>query len=223
MAVTTPAAEVLAEVGAGSVTDPLPAVLDDLSLTIKRPDVPEGRDAVAAAGAWVGVLRRIGTAKLNFWGLPHLVDSGRLLISELVTNALRHGRGPEVVFRFIIGVDLVVWEVDDGSPGRPEIRVAEPTEENGRGMFLVASIADSWGVSEDGTRTWCTLTVPASARRGNDAVAPKQVAALEGDLLQRSTERVQVDRRLTDDRPGEPAAFGPVHRGGSSPGAGTRC
>ncbi|WP_438470936.1 ATP-binding protein [Streptomyces asiaticus] len=167
MAVTTATgAEILAEVSAKGTTDTLPTVLDDLSLTIKRPPVPEGRDAVAAAGVWVGVLRRIGAAKLNYWGLPDLVENGRLLISELVTNALRHGKGPEVVFRFIIGVDLIVLEVDDGSPGRPEVRVAEPTEENGRGMFLVDSIANSWGVSEDGTRTWCTLAAPASARRG---------------------------------------------------------
>ncbi|MDX3224552.1 ATP-binding protein [Streptomyces sp. ME19-01-6] len=167
MAVTTAtSAEILAKASAKGATDPLPTILDDLSLTIKRPTVPEGIDAVAVAGVWVGVLRRIGAAKLNYWGLPDLVENGRLLISELVTNALRHGKGPEVVFRFIIGVDLIVLEVDDGSPGWPEVRVAEPAEENGRGMLLVACLANSWGVSEDGTRTWCTLTAPASVRRG---------------------------------------------------------
>ncbi|MGW4076081.1 ATP-binding protein [Streptomyces asiaticus] len=176
MAVTATAAEVLAKASGGSAADPLPIVLDDLSLTIKRPAVSEGRDVVAAAGVWVGVLRRIGAAKLNYWGPPALIEDGRLLISELVTNALRHGNGPEVVFRFIIGVDLVVLEVADGSPGRPEIRVAEPTEENGRGMFLVASIANSWGVSEDGTRTWCTLTAPGDILNGLPSVSKPNAA-----------------------------------------------
>ncbi|MER5462376.1 ATP-binding protein [Streptomyces sp. NPDC002668] len=162
---TTRSTERLAELYAASATDPLPTVLDDLSLTIERTSQPDGADVAASADIWVGRLRRIGAAKLNHWGLSALVDNAQLLISELVTNALKHGTGPEIVFRFIVGTDVVVLEVDDGSPGRPRIREAGPAEESGRGMLLVAAISASWGVSEDEARTWCTLTTPTTARR----------------------------------------------------------
>jgi anti-sigma regulatory factor (Ser/Thr protein kinase) len=108
----------------------------------------------------VGNLRRIGAKKLHAWGLAVLADDAQLLISELVTNGLRHGTGHQIVFRLVIGVDMLVMEVDDGSPGRPEVRDASFDEENGRGMFLIDALAASWGVSADGTRTWCTLTKP---------------------------------------------------------------
>ncbi|MEV0375273.1 hypothetical protein AB0I10_36820 [Streptomyces sp. NPDC050636] len=63
--------------------------------------------------------------------------------------------------------DVVVMEVDDGSPARPEVRDADvdADEESGRGMLFIAVVANRWGVSEDETTTWCTLTSPAVARR----------------------------------------------------------
>ncbi|MGR3938213.1 ATP-binding protein [Streptomyces sp. BRA346] len=169
MAVTTArGAEILAERSLGSVAGPLPTVLEDLTLTITRPSARGHMDVAVVAGAWVGYLRRIGAAKLKYWDLSTDLDDAVLLISELVTNALKHGKGPEVGFRLIVGTDrntdLVVMEVDDGSSGRPEVHDAKPDAESGRGMFLVASIANSWGVSEDGTKTWCALTAPASVR-----------------------------------------------------------
>jgi anti-sigma regulatory factor (Ser/Thr protein kinase) len=170
MAVTAMGMEVLAELSPRSATAPPSTVLDDLALTIARTPVPDGIDGAASVGVWVGQLRRISAAKLNYWGLSALVDDALLLISELVTNALKHGTGPEIRFRMVLVTnlvtDLVVLEVDDGSPGRPQVREAGPAEESGRGMFLVASVAASWGVSEDETRTWCTLTSPSAARRG---------------------------------------------------------
>ncbi|MFI1400704.1 ATP-binding protein [Streptomyces sp. NPDC020681] len=162
---TTRSTERLAELCTSSAAEAVPTVLDDLSVTIERASPPEGADVAASAGVWVGRLRRIGTAKLNHWGLSALVDNAQLLISELVTNALVHGTGHQIVFRFIVGTDVVVLEVDDGSAGRPRIREAGLAEESGRGMLLVAAIAASWGVSEDETRTWCTLTTPTVATR----------------------------------------------------------
>ncbi len=83
---------------------------------------------------------------------------------------LKHGKSPEVAFRMVLGTDrgtdLVVIEVDDGSPGRPTVHEADSDQESGRGMFLVAATATSWGVSADETMTWCTLASPAVARRG---------------------------------------------------------
>ncbi|MFD8380164.1 hypothetical protein ACFV2X_16715 [Streptomyces sp. NPDC059679] len=136
MAITATGAEVLAERGLGSIAEPLPNALEDLMLTIQRPPVQGDMDTAVALGPWVGILRRIGAAKLNYWGLSAQVDNALLLISELVTNALKHGKGTEVRFRLILGtdwdIDLVVMEVDDGSAGCPQLREASLEEENGR-------------------------------------------------------------------------------------------
>ncbi|MBY8889213.1 ATP-binding protein [Streptomyces sp. PTM05] len=118
-----------------------------------------------AAAVWVGRLRRIGRAKLNAWGLTALVDDAQLLISELVTNGLRHSTEQQITFRLVVGTDVLVMEVDDGSPALPRLRQADSDALDGRGLLLVDAVAASWGVSSDGTRTWCTLKFPDTARR----------------------------------------------------------
>lgn len=158
-----PAREIPAELlrGEGS-TDAVPAVLDDLSLTIKREQTAVGDDASCPAAIWVGRLRRIVRAKLGLFGLSELADDAQLVVSELVTNGLRYGTG-DIGFRLVITTGTLVVQVDDGSPGRPEVRQADPGAENGRGLFLVDALATAWGVSQDGTRTWCLLTPPPDA------------------------------------------------------------
>lgn len=111
-------------------------------------------------GQWVGRLRRISAAKLCGWGLTTLVDDAQLLISELVTNALRYGEGSEIEFRLVITLQGLLIAVNDGSAVRPQLRVVGASSETGRGLFLVAALADDWGVSPDGTTTWCTLKTP---------------------------------------------------------------
>jgi len=109
-------------------------------------------------------MRRLADAKLRLWGMAALVDDTRLVISELVTNALRYGAGRQIVFRLAIGTRALVVVVDDGSPGRPEARQADVDAENGRGLAIVSALAASWGVSDDGRRTWCVLTLPAAGK-----------------------------------------------------------
>lgn len=157
MAVSALAPEALADLHTGS-PDVFPTVLDDLSLTIAR-DCPSAGAAVStSSGRWVGRLRRITGARLRLWGLEAFVDDTQLLVSELVTNGLRHGTCSQVVFRLVIGVDALMVEVDDGSPGpRAHTRQAGPDSENGRGLVLVSALATAWGVSDDGTRTWCVV------------------------------------------------------------------
>jgi anti-sigma regulatory factor (Ser/Thr protein kinase) len=108
-------------------------------------------------GQWVGRLRRISATKLCLWGLDSLTDDAKLLISELVTNAIRYGGGQEIEFRLVITLQGVLVAVNDGSPLRPELSVVGVASQTGRGLFLVATFADDWGVSPDGTTTWCTL------------------------------------------------------------------
>lgn len=139
--------------------DALPTVLDDLSLTVER-ECLSGGEVPETTGVWVGRLRKIAGARLRLWSLSALVDDAQLLISELVTNAFRHGTGHEVTFRLVIGVGTVVVEVDDGSEGRPQVSQAGPDAVSGRGLFLVNALAAAWGVSADGARTWFVLDVP---------------------------------------------------------------
>ncbi|MEU0853783.1 ATP-binding protein [Streptomyces flaveolus] len=110
-----------------------------------------------ADAAWPQRLRRIARASLTYWRCPDLVDTVELLLTELATNALRHARGRNIGVRIFARDDHLVIEVNDGSPLTPVPRCAGPDDESGRGLFLVEALSDAWGVSPDGTTTWCTL------------------------------------------------------------------
>jgi len=107
----------------------------------------------------VGQMRRIGAAHLRKWGLNSCVDTASLLISELVTNAVRYGTG-DTTLSVAHRAGEILIEVTDGSPDFPQVRQPTTGEESGRGMFLVEALADRWGTSEDGTRTWCSIAAP---------------------------------------------------------------
>ncbi|MFE2842556.1 ATP-binding protein [Streptomyces scopuliridis] len=165
MAIAALGPEILEELRVGSTSSAIPPVLDDLSLAIERECPAVDGEVPSTTAIWVGRLRRIGRAKLNAWGLSALVDDAELLISELVTNGFKHGAGQQITFRLVIGADVLVLEVDDGSHALPLLRDAGPDALNGRGLFIVDALAASWGVSPDGTRTWCTLKLPEKKRR----------------------------------------------------------
>ncbi|MET8506876.1 ATP-binding protein [Streptomyces sp. NPDC004787] len=88
-----------------------------------------------------------------------MADDAELLLTELVTNALRHADAPTVDVRvYPHGAHLRI-EVNDHSPRGRVPRPADPYDEHGRGLFLVDALAHSWGVSNDRTTTWCTLSL----------------------------------------------------------------
>jgi anti-sigma regulatory factor (Ser/Thr protein kinase) len=107
----------------------------------------------------VGQMRRISEAHLRLWGLESCIETALLLVSELVTNAVVHGRG-EVEFVLSYRDGVVCIEVRDASPARPRARRPAPDEEHGRGLLLVTALAGAWGTSQDGTCTWCTIRRP---------------------------------------------------------------
>lgn len=104
--------------------------------------------------------RRFLRAKLAEWGLTAQTDTALLLASELLTNAYRHARGP---------FNLRVWhsvrelgvEITDHTTPRPRARLAESTEEDGRGLLLVEALADAWGTrpTTSGKTVWFTMLV----------------------------------------------------------------
>jgi anti-sigma regulatory factor (Ser/Thr protein kinase) len=116
-----------------------------------------------SSAAEVARARALVGAALTSWGCATgVVDDGRLLVSELLANAVRHAPGTWITLDVMqIGERLLV-EVTDGSLAQPVVRQAGPREEQGRGMFLVQAIASAWGARRDrrGRKTtWCTLAV----------------------------------------------------------------
>ncbi len=103
-------------------------------------------------------------AQLLGWGLEALADMTALLVSELVTNSLRHATGP-IGVRLVrpcgLGDTLLV-EVSDPLPDPPHERVAHLEDESGRGIQLVASSSRRWGTrpGDNGKTVWFELAVP---------------------------------------------------------------
>lgn len=91
---------------------------------------------------------------------PRVVEDATLLISELVTNSLRHGSGEQV--RVIVEVAehgaMRCEVVDDGHGFVPQARDAESLAPGGWGLGLVESMADAWGVREGSTHVWFELS-----------------------------------------------------------------
>lgn len=108
----------------------------------------------------VGQMRRITEAHLHHWDLTALTDNATLAVSELVTNAIRHGQGNPVGLRVTHSARELRIEVTDGTPTPARLRSASESDETGRGLLLVAALAQNWGVSLDGTATWCSLAIP---------------------------------------------------------------
>ncbi|MFI8185192.1 ATP-binding protein [Actinacidiphila glaucinigra] len=111
----------------------------------------------------VGRARRLVTAQAGGWGLGDLADTLELLVSELVTNALRHARGP-VRLNLRIQDAFLRCEVEDISPRTPVRRIAGSAAEGGRGIDILALLSDAWGTDRTATgkTTWFELTVPAA-------------------------------------------------------------
>jgi len=97
-----------------------------------------------------------------------LADCARLGVSELVTNAQRHG-APPIELRLTGTCDAPRFEVRDGSPRLPVERTAAAHESSGRGLFLVARAAVAWGVETraDGKTVWFS---PAAELAAPDAL-----------------------------------------------------
>jgi hypothetical protein len=97
---------------------------------------------------------------LQRWGLSELVPTTELLVSELVTNAIRHATG-EVTLRMVLEGSLVC-EVLDGSAALPRLRHAGRDEECGRGLEVVSQLAQRWGArrTPQGKIVWCEQALP---------------------------------------------------------------
>ncbi|MGX1250516.1 serine phosphatase RsbU (regulator of sigma subunit) [Streptomyces ambofaciens] len=90
-----------------------------------------------------GKARRLARRALARWGMEDLTDSVELLVSEVVTNAVRYASKP-VTLR-LLRTDVLRCEVGDDVPQLPRLRQARATDEGGRGLYLVNRLARRWG------------------------------------------------------------------------------
>ncbi|MET9668437.1 SpoIIE family protein phosphatase [Streptomyces sp. NPDC006475] len=137
---------------------------DDVALLIARArvfgpdrvaewDVPREPSAVAGT-------RAAAAAQLDEWGLSELAFSTELILSELVTNAIRYGSGAIRVR--LVNDHGLTCEVADGSSTSPHLRYAATMDEGGRGLFLVAKMAERWGTryTAEGKIIWAQQALP---------------------------------------------------------------
>jgi anti-sigma regulatory factor (Ser/Thr protein kinase) len=98
------------------------------------------------------------------------LDDATLIISELVSNAYERGEGP---IRLRLSVDRTAMRgevVDDGAGFEAEVREQGVEEVRGRGPWLVASLASTWGIHDGSSHVWFELEFPES---GTQATAPE--------------------------------------------------
>ncbi|MFJ9406072.1 SpoIIE family protein phosphatase [Streptomyces sp. NPDC101393] len=112
-----------------------------------------------------GQARRLARRALARWGLEELTDQLELLVSEVVTNAVRYAERP-VTLR-LLRTDVLRCEVGDDVPQLPRLRQARPSDEGGRGLYLVNRMARRWGATRlsMGKVVWFELSMPPGAGR----------------------------------------------------------
>ncbi|MFB8177409.1 SpoIIE family protein phosphatase [Streptomyces sp. NPDC055966] len=139
---------------------------DDVVLLMARTRLL-GADRVAdwdlpADPAMVADARKEAARQLDEWGLEELAFTTELIVSELVTNAMRHAQGP-IQLRLIRNRSLIC-EVSDGGATAPHLRHPRTTDEGGRGLLLVSQVTERWGTRfvPDGKVIWAeqNLTEP---------------------------------------------------------------
>lgn len=158
-----------------------PAPSDDIALLI----ADTRRLAADRIAEWevlpdpvdVSRVRRAGAAQLAAWGLEDISFTAELILSELITNAIRYGTAPIRVR--LLRDRTLICEVSDGSSTSPHLRYAATTDEGGRGLFLVAQYAERWGTryTERGKVIWAELPLTGTPE-------PMPPAVLDLDALE---------------------------------------
>jgi PAS domain S-box-containing protein len=142
---------------------------DDVALLVARTHALDS-DRVAtwdlpADPAIVAYARKQVAATLCGWGLDDAAFITGLVVSELVTNAIRHAESP-IQLRLIRDRTLIC-EVSDGSSTAPHLRRARALDEDGRGLLLISRLTQRWGTRQaaHGKTIWAEQALP--RRTGN--------------------------------------------------------
>ncbi|MFD8553570.1 SpoIIE family protein phosphatase, partial [Streptomyces fradiae] len=155
----------LSELCDRAVTALIPGpVEDDAALLLVRTRLlPPGRVARWDLGTGpeeAGRARALAARRIAAWGLDELAFTTEIVVSELVTNALRYASGP-VQLRLIHDRTLIC-EVSDTGHTAPHLRRAAMDDEGGRGLFLVAQMTQHWGTryTATGKTIWAEQALP---------------------------------------------------------------
>ncbi|MFJ7947675.1 SpoIIE family protein phosphatase [Streptomyces sp. NPDC096354] len=123
---------------------------DDVALLMARLNgIPDGDVAewqLALDPREVARARRLVRGKLLDWELPEAVESAELMVSELVTNAVKHGRTHHIGLR-LVRTGALLCEVSDDEPAPAALLNASAHDEFGRGLLVVSGLAREWGTS----------------------------------------------------------------------------
>ncbi|MER5428200.1 SpoIIE family protein phosphatase [Streptomyces sp. NPDC002588] len=141
---------------------PAGGVSDDVALLIARTrGLPASQVStwdIPADPSLVGPVRRQVVEQLTRWGLSEASFTTELVVSELVTNAIRYGAHP-IRLRLIHDAVTLICEVSDTSHTAPHLRRAKTWDEGGRGLLLVAQLTQRWGSrhTTEGKTIWAEL------------------------------------------------------------------
>ncbi|MGI5508304.1 SpoIIE family protein phosphatase [Streptomyces sp. CA-106131] len=152
----------------------LPSAPDDDAalLLVRLHAVPADRVVtwhIASDASEVAQARALACAQLAAWGYEDSAFVVELVVSELVTNAIRYGDAP--VHLRLIRDEGLVCEVSDGGHTSPHLRRATNDEEGGRGLFLVAQLTERWGTRYTSAGKTIWTEVPAGPGRLPDLFA----------------------------------------------------
>ena len=145
---------------------------DDVAVLVLQYPDHEGADSDLFRNASLDLLggieaapraRAFASGVLETWRFPvELVDLGVLATSELVANSLQHGI-PPMRLRLRRTDRRLIIEVTDGDDHLPRRRRAEPADESGRGISIIATVASAWGSRRTpggGKAVWCEFALP---------------------------------------------------------------
>jgi anti-anti-sigma regulatory factor len=113
---------------------------------------------LAASPTATAVARHVVAAACVAWRLPYLVADAEAVVTELVSNGIRHACG-DLQLQIVLGNRLLHLSLRDGSSQRPRRLIPDPTSEGGWGLMVVEAIATGWGSTPtaDGKVVWATL------------------------------------------------------------------
>jgi PAS domain S-box-containing protein len=143
---------------------PSGGALDDVALLLARTrGLPASQVAtwdIPADPALVAPIRKQVVAQLATWELTEAAFTAELVVSELVTNAIRYGARP-IRLRLIHDASTLICEVSDTNHSAPHLRRAKTWDEGGRGLLLVAQLTQRWGSrhTTDGKTIWAEITL----------------------------------------------------------------
>ncbi|MFG3028088.1 SpoIIE family protein phosphatase [Streptomyces sp. NPDC048253] len=139
-------------------------VADDVALLLARTrGLPASQVAtwdIPADPSLVAPIRKQAVDQLARWGLSEASFTTELVVSELVTNAIRYGAHP-IRLRLIHDAATLICEVSDTSHTAPHLRRAKTWDEGGRGLLLVAQLTQRWGSrhTPEGKTIWAELSL----------------------------------------------------------------